>query len=294
MATVCIFTPTYNRAYTLERLYQSLVAQTCRDFSWLVVDDGSTDGTRELIEGFQREHVLDIGYELVENGGKQRAMNLGVALCEDELFFCLDSDDYLVPDAVEAIVDAWEKVRSDASCAGIVALRGSDADTPLTGYIKEGLGKTTLWDLYNKTPFTGDVALAHRTEILKRYPYEVDDREKFISETIVYYAIDQTYTLLTMNKVLTVCKYLEDGYSKNVRKLTKDNPIGYMRHHKACEQLSGTLYGKWYHRTLWLVGCLLAAKRYGKDCEGLVWPAFDLLEIASYPVALLLLATEFR
>lgn len=294
MATVCIFTPTYNRAYTLTRLYNSLVSQTCDDFSWLVVDDGSTDNTESLIQSFIAEGKIEIRYKKTENGGKQRAMNVGVELCADELFFCVDSDDYLVSEAVAVIVNEWVDVRGDVTCAGLIALRGSDERTPLHGFIPDGISRTTIWDLYNKTPFAGDTSLVHRTSILRCYPYDVDYREKFISESTVYYAIDQMFTLKAVNKVLTICKYLEDGYTKNVRKLTKDNPIGYIRHHKSCMQMSETPYKRWYHLTLWIVGCYLAEKKYGKECDGLEWPGKTALSLLAYPAAWLLLVTEFK
>lgn len=294
MATVCIFTPTYNRAYTLERLYRSLVAQTSKDFTWLVVDDGSTDDTEKLIGRLACEGSVAITYVRTENGGKQRAMNLGAELCRDELLYCLDSDDYLVPDAVEHVIESWKAVRDDPSYAGIVALRGTDENTPLHKPMPKGLHDTTLWDLYNRTGFYGDVALAHRTELLKQTPYVIDEREKFISETIVYYAIDQDHTLLVLDKILTICKYLDDGYSKNVRQLTKDNPIGYMQHHRMCTELSYSFYQKWYHTTLWIVGCKLAQRKYGRDCAALQWPEPNIISLLSHPAAWLLLKTEFR
>ena len=100
MATVCVFTPTFNRAYILPKLYESLVAQTSRDFSWLIVDDGSTDNTAELVHGWQAEGLVPITYIYQENGGKQRATNTGMSHCTDELFFVVDSDDHLVPSEI--------------------------------------------------------------------------------------------------------------------------------------------------------------------------------------------------
>ena len=106
LLTVC--TPTYNRAHTLPRLYESLVRQTSQDFEWLVVDDGSTDNTRELVDGWVAEGRIRIRYVYKENGGKPSAHNLGVRLAAGELFFCVDSDDYLTDNAVELILSAWE------------------------------------------------------------------------------------------------------------------------------------------------------------------------------------------
>lgn len=150
MATVCVFTPTFNRAYILPKLYESLVAQTSRDFSWLIVDDGSTDNTAELVHGWQAEGLVPITYIYQENGGKQRATNTGMSHCTDELFFVVDSDDHLVPSAVEQIVDVWQGARSDVTLAGIVALRGTDEDTPLGTHMPTGVTRVKMWDLLHK------------------------------------------------------------------------------------------------------------------------------------------------
>ena len=108
LLTVC--TPTYNRAHTLPRLYESLVRQTSQDFEWLVVDDGSTDNTRELVDGWVAEGRIRIRYVYKENGGKPSAHNLGVRMAAGELFFCVDSDDYLTDNAVEVIRNNSEKL----------------------------------------------------------------------------------------------------------------------------------------------------------------------------------------
>ena len=97
---ITVFTPTYNRAYTLERLYKSLLNQTSYDFEWLIVDDGSTDNTSELIKSFQNNQLFDVRYYKQGNGGKHVAINKGVELAEGELFFIVDSDDYLTDDAI--------------------------------------------------------------------------------------------------------------------------------------------------------------------------------------------------
>ena len=197
MATVCVFTPTYNRAYILPKLYESLVAQTSRDFSWLVVDDGSTDGTAALVRGWQAKGLVPITYLHQENGGKQRATNMGMEHCEDELFFVVDSDDHLVPTAIEQIIDVWQHARGDVSLAGIVALRGSDEETPLGTHMPAGVTRVKMWDLLHKHHFKGDTSLINRTAIVRRHPYEVAPGEKFVAESMAFFAIDDDYDMLT-------------------------------------------------------------------------------------------------
>ena len=107
---VTIFTPAYNRGDTLSRLYESLKKQSNKSFQWVVVDDGSVDNTRELIESWKKENILNIIYVYQENSGKMRAINRGVEFAEGEFFFIVDSDDYITEDAVETIILEGEKL----------------------------------------------------------------------------------------------------------------------------------------------------------------------------------------
>lgn len=263
MKTVCVFTPTYNRAYILPTLYESLVSQTSQDFMWLIVDDGSTDGTCSLVSSWKQEGKVDITYVKKENGGKPRAINTGVALCECPLFFCVDSDDHLVPGAVARIVDDYEAIRDDNRIAGIVALRGTDEHTPMVTWIPDGLTEVKYWDLFEKYHFAGDTSLIHKTEVLRKYPYDVAPGEKFIAETSVYYRLDDHYLMRTDNTILTICHYLPDGLTKNFAKNVRENPIGYRKHKLYCAQRSQTLAGKFRETTLYLVGCRMTGEKGG-------------------------------
>ena len=261
MATVCVFTPTFNRAYILPKLYESLIAQTSQDFSWMVVDDGSTDNTAELIQSYIEAAEIDITYIKTENGGKQRAINVGVEACEDELFFVVDSDDYLVPNAVEYFVDAWEQERDRLNVCGIVALRGTDVHTPMGTWMPDGVDYSGYWDLFEKYKYRGDTSLIHRTSILKEYPYHVAEGEKFVAETAVYYRLDGKYVHRTRNAILTICHYLPDGYTKNLKQNIVNNPIGFYTHKQYCSARAKTF--KWQVREtlLYEMGCFVAGKK---------------------------------
>lgn len=235
--------------------------QDFADFHWLIVDDGSTDSTEALVKTFQDAAPFPITYLKQENGGKQRAFNVGVSHCTDELFFCVDSDDTLAPGALSALWSRWLEVRDDPKVAGLIGMDGKDADTPLRTRIPDELDKVTMWDLYYKHGHKGDTALAHRTEILREYPFWVAENEKFIAETYVFHQIDQKYTLGVVHEVLIVVEYREDGYSKNVRKITRDNPQGYAKLKRMYIEYADTLYLKYYNTILYLVGCRLAGKR---------------------------------
>lgn len=261
MATVCVFTPTYNRAYILGKLYESLRAQTCGDFRWFVIDDGSTDGTEELVRGWAEEGAIPITFMRTANGGKPRAIDAAVARCDDELFFVVDSDDHLVPTAIEQVVARWQGLRDDGHVAGIVAERGTDEDTPLGTRMPPGVAYTTIWDLYHKHRFRGDTSLVYRTAILRRYPYDVAPGENFIAETSVYYQIDDSYVMATYDHVLTICHYLPDGLTKNFAANAKRNPVGYWRHKRECARRSQDLVGRARETILYLCGCMMAGKK---------------------------------
>ena len=167
---ITVFTPTYNRAYILENLYRSLQRQSFTDFEWLVVDDGSSDGTKALFERWQKEdNPFPIRYCYKENGGKCRAINYGLRLAQGELFFTVDSDDYLTDDALEKVA-LWEStLPKDQKFCGIVANRGhSPTETPNTRF-HEAYLDGNAFDMYGR--IDGERALIFYTEIHRKYLY---------------------------------------------------------------------------------------------------------------------------
>lgn len=258
--TVCVFTPTYDRAYILPVLYDSLVAQTSHDFVWMIVDDGSTDGTEELVASWIECGEIEIDYVKTANGGKPRAINLGVERAANPLFFVVDSDDWLLPGAIEHVLATWETIKGQDRYAGIVALRGTDDHTPMDTWMPEGARDVKYWDLFETMGFRGDTSLIHRTEVLRDYPYDVAPGEIFIAETSVYYRLDERYVMLADNTILTICHYLPDGLTHNFAANAKRNPIGYWKHKRYCAQRSTTLKGVARETLLYLVGCRLAGQ----------------------------------
>lgn len=289
MPSVCIFTPTYNRAYTLPQLYESLCAQTCYDFEWLVVDDGSADNTPELLEGYKETAPFAMRYLRVANGGKPRAINLGLENAQAELFFVVDSDDVLVPQAVEWICSVWETVKDDTGVAGILALCGKSATEPLAGRLPKGVSRLKLWDLYERYGFKSDVSLVHRTQILREYPYEVAEGEKFIAETYVYYQIDERFDMVADDRIYMIREYLEDGLTSNFAANAKANAVGYMRHKRLCAELSRTFRRRYKETALYLVGCMLTHTK-----GGIASAPSPACAVLAYPAALALRYTVFR
>lgn len=226
-----IFTPTYNRAYILPKAYKALCNQTNKNFVWLIVDDGSTDNTEQLIQSWIQEKIITVQYHRQKNGGKMRAHNLGIDLCQTELFVCVDSDDYLVDDAVESILGTWNTLQHKEQLAGIIAYKGKSSSDILFGKPFPDLNPATLQQLY-QNGFSGETTLIYKTYVLSQYHFPVFDGEKFIPEAVVYDQIDQHYPLYVLPKILTICEYHDDGLSHSVDLLRKNNPKGWLLYYQ--------------------------------------------------------------
>lgn len=229
MKRLTIFTPTYNRAYILPELYRSLKAQTNNDFIWLIVDDGSTDGTGELVKSWIAENVIDIKYYYQENGGKMKAHNFGVQMTETEMFVCVDSDDWIACDSVEKIVAEFDKsdVGKKNELCGIVAYRGKKLNEVIGTEFPANISYDTLSGLYKKG-FKGDTVLIFKTDIIRQYPFPIIENEKFITEAYVYDQIDRKYKWHLFPSIITICQYNTDGLTLNLLKYNFKNPCGYV------------------------------------------------------------------
>ena len=262
MARLTVFTPTYNRRELLGRVYESLTRQTVKDFMWLIVDDGSTDDTKSLVEGWIADNQIPIRYEYCENGGKMRAHNIGVRLCETPLFVCLDSDDYFVTDAVESLLNAWDDAKAalnsktamdsktsidsgisgkavdmwgksldNRTLGGIVAHKGvsktqllTPCDFPGSGAGSGGakIAFSGLFDLYLHG-FKGETTLMFETKALLENTFPEIDGEKYVPEDYIYDKIDRVRVLAVLDKIITVCEIVSEGYTDSVARLKRDN-----------------------------------------------------------------------
>ena len=224
--TITIFTPTYNRAHTIGRTYESLCRQTCKDFEWLVIDDGSTDNTRELIEGWIKENRIPIRYIYQENQGMHGAHNTAYKNIYTELNTCIDSDDWMPDNAVEKIVSFWHAKGSD-KVAGIIGLDATKEGQVIGCPFPKGMDRTTLMGFY-RNGGSGDKKLVYRTDIVKKYPsYPLFKGEKYVGLSYLYMLIDQDYDLLTLNHPLVIVEYQQDGSSINMFKQYWNNPQGF-------------------------------------------------------------------
>lgn len=216
-----IFTPTYNRKDLLNRLYISLQKQTSKSFVWIIVDDGSTDGTQDMVNQWEKASDFKIKYLFQKNQGKSAAFNKGIDMTETELFLCVDSDDYLSVDAVSRVLECWEYCKDDN--IGILARREV---TRVPGDMVTGV-RTNMLDAYRVHHIKGDTMIVHKTEVLKKYKFPQFENEKFVPEAYLYDKLDQQGTLFFLNEVLYHGNYIEDGYTRNMARVIKCNPLGY-------------------------------------------------------------------
>lgn len=232
MKSLTVFTPAYNRAHTIGRTYESLCRQTCKDFEWLVIDDGSSDNTKQLIEGWIREKKISIRYIYQQNQGMHGAHNTAYANITTELNTCIDSDDFMPDDAVETIVSFWRKYGSD-KYAGIIGLDQMESGEIIGTEFPKGMTETTLQSFYLKGG-KGDKKLVYRTDVITKYPpYPLFEGERYVGLAYKYMLIDQDYTLLTLNKPLVTVEYQADGSSYNMFKQYWRNPKGFAFYRKA-------------------------------------------------------------
>ncbi len=231
MMRLTVFTPTFNRAHTLMRLYLSLCAQTCKEFEWLVVDDGSTDGTRGLVNSFIGEGVIAIKYIFKENGGLYTGYNVAYSVIETELNVCVDSDDTMPASAVETILKVWDERGSD-KYAGLIGLDVRlDDGKPIGGRFPEGMEECYLLDLYTKRIHLGDSKQVMRTDLMKEVaPMEGFPGEKNFNPVYMLLQVCDDYPLLVVNEPLCIVEYQQgDSMSRNIWYQYFDSPRSFAK-----------------------------------------------------------------
>lgn len=210
-----VATPTFNRAHTLPRVYDSLRRQTMTDFEWIVVDDGSADGTHELVHRWMDDAPFSIRYFRQSNSGKHVAMNVAGQQAQGRFVATLDSDDWYVPDALETFLATWESIAAAErdSFVGVVALcadpEGVVVGTPFPADPLD----TTYVDLLHRHGVTGDKAGIGRTEVARAYHHPVVPGESLVIELLVYTRLAQRYRIRCINKVLKIVDYQPSGLS---------------------------------------------------------------------------------
>lgn len=229
--TLTVFTPTYNRSHTLPRTYESLCRQTCKDFEWLVIDDGSTDNTREVVAGWIEENKIPIRYIYKENGGLYTGYNTAYANIESELSVCIDSDDFMPDDAVETIVKFWKENGSD-QYAGITGLDFTLDNKPIGGYFPDWLKEGHLSELSIKKLHFGDRKEVIRTSLIKKFiPMKGFQDEKNFNPYYLIMQVDNEYPFLFLNKNLCFVEYQEnDSMSRHIFSQYLNSPKSFAKY----------------------------------------------------------------
>lgn len=227
MKKITIFTPTYNRAYLLPKLYESLRNQTDKSFIWLIVDDGSTDDTKEVLEQFERDNIIEIEYYFKQNGGKNTAMDFANTVCKTDYIACVDSDDYLTNNCIETLLSVIPECDKDEKCCGIVARRFKPNKEPFMNGWPQRNTKLFFSQLEKEYGYNSDTFLIFKTNIIKNYRFPTIDGEKFITESVFYNQFMHDFTMLTCDEAMYIAEYMPDGYTSSGKDLFFKNPKGY-------------------------------------------------------------------
>lgn len=228
---ITILTPTYNRASLLPRLFDSLLRQTNKDFEWIVVDDGSTDDTREVVANLKEKcgGAFPMGYVYKANGGKHMAINIGAERARGELLFIADSDDLLTDDALETVENSWHDISDDKSFAGIAGL---DIAMDTREVIGSGLPQEHIdcnaIDIRYRHHVTGDMKEVFRTEVLREFPFPEFAGERFCPEQLVWFRMARRYRLRYINKPIYIADYQPDGITAGITRARMRNPSASM------------------------------------------------------------------
>lgn len=221
---ITIFTPTYNRKHIIGKLYESLVNQTSKEFVWLIVDDGSTDGTEELVKEWMKEDKIKIHFFYKENGGKHRAHNFGVKKCYTEWFICVDSDDFLTNNAVEIMYEELNTLNENY--IGVVFPRYELSNGLPKKWFNNNIKMINISDIYILLDCVIETGIVIKTKYLKKILFPEISGENYIGEEILYNELQQYGSFKPVYKIVYCFEYLEDGLTKKTFELWKDCPLG--------------------------------------------------------------------
>lgn len=258
-AVLTIFTPAYNRAHTIGRTYNSLCRQTCKDFVWLIIDDGSSDNTRELVEGWIKDNLIPIRYVYQENQGMHGAHNTAYQNITTELNTCIDSDDWMPDDAVEIIIATWRNY-GNPTLAGLVGLDILEDGSVVGSQFPQGKKYIKVGNFYEEGG-SGDKKLVYRTDIIKNVPeYPLFKDERYFSLAYKYLIVEERYEMLAINKPLAIVEYQEDGSSYGMFRQYWNNPNGWMFYRKFEMKHTSSVYRKIKLSIHYVSSCIRARK----------------------------------
>ena len=224
---ISILTPAYNRGEKLNKLYTSLLVNNNSnvDIEWLVMDDGSTDKTKYIITNFIKQNIINIKYYYQENQGKMAALNNLVRYATGDVIIECDSDDYFTVGAFDTIAKYEDKLQD--GIYALVFLKYDQNGNNMGNNFPENLHRSDMFSLYFRENVTGEKALVFNSHIRKQFEYKLEADEKFVTEARMYHQMDLEYDVVCINEPIMICEYQKDGYSKNIQKVFKENPLGY-------------------------------------------------------------------
>lgn len=251
---ISVLTATYNRANLLNKLYASLLMNSniCKDcqIEWLIMDDGSTDSTKELVEGYIKERIIDIKYFYQENQGKMVAINNLVEEAKGEFIVECDADDFFTRDAFNIIQKSIQECKDLSKIYALVFLKKTKDNKNMGNEFINNNYVSTMFDLYFKEKITGEKALVYNTSIRKQFKYKVEQNEKFVTEARIHHEMDLKYKVICFNKTIMTCEYQKDGYTKNINKQFQKSPLGYYEYFK--EIFYQSLHGVTFKKRLYI------------------------------------------
>lgn len=248
---ISVLTPTYNRGELLKKLYDSIIenADYGVKIEWLIMDDGSTDNTKTIVEQFIKENKIEVKYYYQKNQGKMIAINNLVQHVTGELMIDCDSDDYFTKNAFKIIKEEYNKRRDEESIYGLSFLKFDQNGNNMGHQFKNE--KTTMFDLYFKEGETGEKAIVFFSNVRKQYKHQLEHNERFVTEARMYHEMDEKYKMFCVNEPIMICEYQESGYTKNINKQFFENPYGYYKYFK--EILQKDMKGVTFKKRLYVV-----------------------------------------
>ena len=274
MVSLTVFTPAYNRAHTLWRTYESLCRQSSKEFEWLVIDDGSTDGTRELVSSWisgqpepteDFEGFCDAGFKIryiwKENGGLHTGYNTAYANIDTELCVCIDSDDWMPDDAVEKILKCWTQ-KGGSQSAGIMGLDFDTEGNPLGGYFPDNLTETYFLDMYIKNIHRADTKEVMRTDLMKKVAPQVGfEGEKNFNPVYMLLQVCDNYPLLVLNENLCIVEYQQDdSMSRGIYRQYVNSPRSFAKLRLLEMQLKRNTFKNRFRSAIHYVSSCILAK----------------------------------
>ncbi|KIA88516.1 glycosyltransferase family 2 protein [Kaistella jeonii] len=284
MRKLTVFTPTFNRIHLLPRLYQSLQEQTDKNFIWMIIDDGSTDATEDLVKIWQQVNAIEIVYLYKKNEGMHSAHNVAYENITTPWNTCIDSDDMMSGNAIESILNHLEDIENDDDFYAVVGLdadqKGNLIGTPFPQYLK----KIRFNEIYLKYRLTGDKKIVYKTEIMKKVPpYPIYEGERLVPLDYKSLLADQFAYIKPVNEIWCIVEYQEDGSTRNMLKQYRRNPRGF-----AFSRISRIDYGLTFKERFKNAVHLVSSNLFSKDFDSLFKTKHTLLVLSAIPLGILL------